>query len=354
MSSVDDSAALRSLGVLLCNARSHALRRRGITALGPDNAPHHPHQEPPRPSTGWATYGRRSLNLVAASQRRNGRAVRGDLDWIVMKCLEKDRTRRYDTASNLAADVQRHLDHEPIAARPPGRLYRFRKLVRRNKGAFAALAAIALVLCAGVGVSVTQALRARRGEASANAALAELRNSAPVFAARLELAYDGQHAAAMASWTTPSGSPRGHRLSAGQPTSSNVTPLRRSGARLSPSANSVRDTPRLTRLSLCRQLDQPPVRPPPPGATPSRAHHVEMTIGRSRSCISLPPSSGTRQEQLKAHESAEGKILAAQLGLDLAFLVLDLEGAPSPTSTRYRGCRSKIKPRAAPSSISAR
>ena len=124
--------------------------------------------------------------------------VRGDLDWIVMKCLEKDRTRRYDTASNLAADVQHHLDHEPIAARPPSRLYRFGKLVRRNKGAFAALAAIVLVLCAGVGVSVTQALRARRGEASANAALAELRDSAPVFAAQAQtLAYNGQHAEAM-------------------------------------------------------------------------------------------------------------------------------------------------------------
>ena len=59
--------------------------------------------------------------------------MRGDLDWIVMKALEKDRTRRYETANGLAADLQRHLDNEPIAARPPSTLYRFQKLVRRNK-----------------------------------------------------------------------------------------------------------------------------------------------------------------------------------------------------------------------------
>ena len=65
-------------------------------------------------------------------------ALRGDLDWIVMKCLEKDRTRRYDTASGLAADIHRHLANEPVVARPPKRLYRFQKSVRRNKLAFAA------------------------------------------------------------------------------------------------------------------------------------------------------------------------------------------------------------------------
>jgi serine/threonine protein kinase len=70
-------------------------------------------------------------------------AVRGDLDWIVMKCLEKDRARRYETANGLAADIQRHLDNEPIIARPPSGPYRLQKFVRRNKGAFAAALAMA-------------------------------------------------------------------------------------------------------------------------------------------------------------------------------------------------------------------
>jgi len=59
--------------------------------------------------------------------------VRGDLDWIVMKCLEKDRTRRYETANGLALDLERHLKHEPVVARPPSTAYRVRKFVRRNR-----------------------------------------------------------------------------------------------------------------------------------------------------------------------------------------------------------------------------
>src|SRR5438094_7439124 len=68
--------------------------------------------------------------------------VRGDLDWIVMKCLEKDRARRYETANGLASDIQRHLDNEPVEARPPSPAYRFQKLVHRNKMAFAAASAV--------------------------------------------------------------------------------------------------------------------------------------------------------------------------------------------------------------------
>jgi hypothetical protein len=79
--------------------------------------------------------------------------VRGDLDWVVMKCLEKDRALRYETAGSLAADVQRVLDNEPVEARPPSGLYRFRKLVRRNKLAFAASIAIWVALVVGLGVT---------------------------------------------------------------------------------------------------------------------------------------------------------------------------------------------------------
>src|SRR5262249_20907060 len=81
---------------------------------------------------------------------------------IVMKCLEKDRTRRYETANGLAADVKRHLNTEPVVARPPSNLYRFEKLVRRNKLAFAAVGAVAAALVVGIGVSSWQAIEASR------------------------------------------------------------------------------------------------------------------------------------------------------------------------------------------------
>ena len=86
--------------------------------------------------------------------------LKGDLDWIVMKCLEKDRTRRYETANGLAADLNRHLNNEPILAHPPATAYRFQKLVRRNKLAFAAAAAVAVALLLGIIVSASEAIRA--------------------------------------------------------------------------------------------------------------------------------------------------------------------------------------------------
>ena len=96
--------------------------------------------------------------------------LRGDLDWIVMKALEKDRTRRYETANGLAADVQRHLDNEPVLARPPSSFYRLQKSVRRNKIPFAAGTAVASALLIGVVVSTSQAIRARLAEREQNPA----------------------------------------------------------------------------------------------------------------------------------------------------------------------------------------
>jgi WD40 repeat protein len=90
--------------------------------------------------------------------------VRGDLDWIVMKALEKNRVRRYDSASAFAGDVQRFLVHEPVVARPPSTGYLLGKLVRRHRVAFAAAAAVAFALVAGAVVSTWQALRATRAE----------------------------------------------------------------------------------------------------------------------------------------------------------------------------------------------
>jgi hypothetical protein len=76
--------------------------------------------------------------------------VRGDLDWIVMKCLEKNRARRYETANALARDIECHLNHEPVTARPPSTACRVQKFVRRNKLMAAAGAAVATALAIGV------------------------------------------------------------------------------------------------------------------------------------------------------------------------------------------------------------
>src|SRR6266851_5379216 len=111
-------------------------------------------QEPLRPSTRLSKMAVADLTTVAhqrgSEPPRLIHIVRGDLDWIVMKCLEKDRTRRYETANGLALDVQRFLENEPVSARPPSRLYRFQKLVLRNRLAFVAIAGILLSLIAGL------------------------------------------------------------------------------------------------------------------------------------------------------------------------------------------------------------
>jgi len=113
---------------------------------------------------------------VRASSRRLLRVketihqLKGDLDWIVMKCLEKDRARRYDTANGLAADLKRHLDNEPVTARPPSTAYRFQKAFRRNKLTFVAVTAMTAVLVLGVVVSSWQAIRATQAQEKAELA----------------------------------------------------------------------------------------------------------------------------------------------------------------------------------------
>ena len=143
-------------------------------------------QEPARPSTRLSTLLAADLTTVAghrhAEPARLGTLLRGDLDWIVMKALEKDRTRRYETATDLAQDIQRHLDNEPVMARPPGRLYRFQKLFRRNKLGFAAGTAIVAALVVGLAASLWQSSRANHEATRARAALGELRATAPAFA----------------------------------------------------------------------------------------------------------------------------------------------------------------------------
>ncbi len=92
------------------------------------------------------------------------RVLRGDLDWIVMKCLEKDRTRRYDTANGLAMDIARHLGDEPVVARPPSRGYRMRKFVRRNRASVLAGSLVAAVLILGIIGTTLGLLRSMKAE----------------------------------------------------------------------------------------------------------------------------------------------------------------------------------------------
>ena len=127
--------------------------------------------EPPKPSTNLSTL-KDADRLTIARLRGTDPArlsllLRGDLDWIVMKAMEKNRARRYETPTALAADIERHLHDEPVSARPPGGGYRLLKLVRRHRMAVAAAAAVALALVAGTVVSTWQAVRARRAERAA-------------------------------------------------------------------------------------------------------------------------------------------------------------------------------------------
>ena len=125
-------------------------------------------EEPPRPSTRLTT-----LDLAAATElgrKRQAKApqlasvVEGDLDWIAMKALEKDRSRRYATSLDLAADLQRHLNNEAVIARPPSLLYKCQRTARRHKGAFSAIAAVLVALLTGLSLTAWQATRASRAE----------------------------------------------------------------------------------------------------------------------------------------------------------------------------------------------
>jgi hypothetical protein len=178
---------------------------------GPPSAEAHSPTFPP------ARAPRRPRHELAELQRLIP-ALRGDLDWIVMKALEKDRTRRYETANGLAMDIQRHLNNEAVVARPPSAAYRFQKLVRRNKLAFAAAAAVAVALVFGVVASTWQAVRARRAE---QAAMRE-RNRAEQ-AARLA-AQEASRATVATSSSARTASSRRRQASATRPSASGICP----------------------------------------------------------------------------------------------------------------------------------
>lgn len=122
--------------------------------------------EPPKPSTRLSTS--EELPTIAAKRKlepkRLKKQVSGELDWIVMKCLEKERGRRYETANGLALDIQHYLADEPVQACPPSTAYRLRKLLRRHKGPVIAVVLILGAMVAGTAVATWQAVRATRAE----------------------------------------------------------------------------------------------------------------------------------------------------------------------------------------------
>lgn len=131
-------------------------------------------EDPPKPSTRASSLEHSQPSLAAlrsTEPRKLCHLLQGDLDWIVMKALEKDRTRRYATAAGLAADIQRHLSDQPVEACPPSAAYRFRKFARRNRVALVTASVVLVALAAGTLVSSWQAIRATQAEALADARL---------------------------------------------------------------------------------------------------------------------------------------------------------------------------------------